>query len=244
MSDTAKRLAELSERADKRGIWTFSDFLTLAEQEELKTLRLPSPCALEGGWPRAERRVAVFGSEEAAGYPAETPIVCLLIEPKSRKFADTLTHRDFLGSLMGLGVRREMLGDIVVADNAGYLFCLESVEGYIAAELSEVRRTAVRVTRLDTPPELEAILPEPATIVAASERLDALISGVYDLPRSESQRLIAQGLVSVNGREAESGSAQVSAGEIVSVRGLGRFSYEGAEGETRKGRLRARVRRY
>lgn len=237
---SSKRLLELSQRAAKRGVWVYSDFLTLAEQQELSRLRTASPYTLEGGFPAAERRLAAFGEGEGA----EIPIACLAIEPRGRRFADTLTHREFLGSLMGLGLRREVLGDIVVEDNAGFLFCLDSIAGHIAEQLTEVKRTAVRVTLLERTPELRAATPETSGVIVASERLDALVSAVYDLSRAESQRMIQQGLAAVNGAVVMDVSAAVRPGEIVSIRGLGRFAYEGAEGETRKGRLRVVVRRY
>ena len=105
---TKKRLAELSRRAYDRGICTFSEFLTPGEQTELGRMHLAEPCVLDGGYSEAERRAAVFGGERA-------PICCLEIAPAAPKFAEELTHRDYLGSLMGLGLRRSVLGDIVLA---------------------------------------------------------------------------------------------------------------------------------
>ena len=99
---TKKRLTELSRRAFERGIQTSSDFLSPGEQAEAVRLRLPEPAVFEGGYPEAERRVAVFGGGEA-------PVICLEIAPTAPKFAGELTHRDYLGSLMALGLRRGRL---------------------------------------------------------------------------------------------------------------------------------------
>ena len=219
-----KRLVELSRRSAERGIKTNSEFLSLGEQTEL--LRL-----------RAERRVAVFGGERA-------PLCCLEISPVSKKFAEPLTHRDYLGALMGLGLRRSVLGDVVLCGGNAYVFCLESVAGHIADGLTQVRRTQVRVATAETPPEEAVRPPEPVTVNAASERLDAVVAAVFDLSRAESQRLFEAERVMENGLTARSASAKLEPGTMVSVRGLGRFRFEEVAGETRKGRLRIKVRKY
>jgi len=237
-----KRLEELASRACRRGVYSFSEFLTLAEQATLCGMRVEAPYTLEGGYTDAERKIAVFGSKELCGYRAEPPIRCLRIAPLAPKFAESLTHRDFLGALIGLGIRREVLGDIIVGGNCGYLFCLESIAEYVLSQLTQVRRTAVKAERSDSPPVSAAELPERSQIVVASERLDAVVAAVYKLSRSESQGLFGQDRVFVNGRAAGSLTYSPEVGDTISVRGFGRFVYEGVEGETRKGRLRAEVR--
>ena len=91
-------------------------------------------------------------------------------------------------------------------------------------------------------PEAAVTLPEPVPILLASERLDALVAAVYHLSRSASQQLICQGRVALNDREAQSANAVLRPGDSVSVRGKGRFIYEGIDASTRKGRLRVMVR--
>jgi RNA-binding protein YlmH len=198
---------------------------------------------LKGGYDGAERRIAVFGSEELCHWVEEPPIVCVKISPVAQKFADKLIHRDFLGSLMALGIRREVMGDIVICDNCGYLFCLESIADYIISELVSVRKTTVSCSISDFP---ETILTPPPIkeLVVASERLDAVIAAVYKISRSESQSLISGGKVFLSGKLCLSSSEQIDDGTIVSVRGMGRFSYEGIERETKKGKLRVSVRVY
>ncbi|MDP4109045.1 MAG: YlmH/Sll1252 family protein [Bacillota bacterium] len=240
------RLSELSRRALSRGLYTCSEFLTIAEQDLLCGMSFDTgsaPFTLFGGYDAAERRLACFGTEELFGYPPKPPIACVRISPVSRKFADKLTHRDFLGSLMAVGVRRSVLGDIIVRENEAHLFCLESVSGFITDQFQKVKHTDVRCFVTDAP-EFTAEEPEPAEINIASERLDALISAVYKLPRSESQELILKGKVFINGRLTQNSSFSPAPGCVISLRGLGRFSYEGIERETRKGRLKVLVRLY
>ncbi|MBQ1729022.1 MAG: hypothetical protein II036_01530 [Oscillospiraceae bacterium] len=237
------RLSELARRSYERGIWVSSEFLSLSEQDILLRLRLDSPFTLEGGCEGAERRLAHFGSEETCGWREEPPIVCVKIAPVSEKFAEKLTHRDFLGALMGLGIRREVLGDIVLLDNCGYLFCLDTIAGYVTENLTEVRRTTVRAL-LSEPPASVNEKPPLKALVTASERLDAVISAVYKLSRSQSQELISAGRVFISGRLCDQSAAQIPDGAVISVRSVGRFIYEGIERETKKGRLRVLVRIY
>lgn len=237
------RFTELSGRNFDRGIWAFSDFLSLAEQDILLRLRLPSPFELVGGYEGAERRIAAFGSEELCGYAEKAPIECVCISPVNDKFADSLTHRDFLGSLMALGIRREVLGDIAIKNNRGYLFCLDTIADYICRNLVCVRHTTVKCEICEVP-EIITEKPPVRELIIASERLDAIVAAVYKLSRSESQELIRDGKVFINGRLTESSSADIPDGAAISVRGCGRFLYEGVERETKKGRLRVSVRIY
>lgn len=120
-----KRFNELYNRASQAYCPVYSDFLNLDEQNILALTALP--CVLYGGYDTAERVVAAFGDN---AEPDGFPITCIQIKPSNPKFADKLTHRDFLGGLMNLGIKRELLGDIV------------SVRGYGRFELSsQVRKT-------------------------------------------------------------------------------------------------------
>lgn len=243
MTDDEKRLVrrfeELGDRAAVRGKPAYSEFLTLAEQELLPRA-VSGNCCLFGGWEDAERRIACFG--ENAGDCA--PVACLRCSPLSAKFAEELGHRDYLGALMSLGLRREVLGDILLAGGDAYLFCLESVADFVIGELTQIRRTAVRCERVDAPPQNAFPTPEERQVVVSSVRLDALVAAVYALSRSEGQELIAQGRVFINGRQTPSASAPLAEGDQVSVRGHGRFQFCGIARETKKGRIRVTVKIY
>ena len=238
-----KRFSELAARANGRGRYTYTQFLTLAEQDVLRKMerQLDAPFRWMGGYEAAERRLACFGREEAMGYPADSPICCLRIYPASRKFAGDLGHRDFLGSLMGLGIERRLLGDIQLVDGEGYLFCLEEIAPFICDNLIQVARTTVRCEVCEAPERLSEP-PELSEVVVASERLDALIAAVWKLSRSEAQGLLEKGMVFIDGRMIESAAHNLKEGDVVSVRHQGRFRYEGTLRETKKGRLRVSVR--
>ncbi|HWQ51058.1 MAG TPA: YlmH/Sll1252 family protein [Terriglobales bacterium] len=231
MQDEERRLKNRFFELYERG--GCSEFLTTGEQQVLARTGLA--CALEGGHEGAERRVADFG--------AAAKLACLEIAPLSEKFAGDVSHRDFLGALMGLGLRRETMGDIVPVGKTGYLFCLESVADFIVSELKEVGRTRVKVTRGELP-EGAAALPEAVSVVVSSLRLDGLVAAVFDLSRAQSAELFARERVLLGGVPAKGPAQEAKAGDIVSVRGFGRFRFDGEERETRKGRLRVMIRKY
>lgn len=235
------RFRELSSRASSRDCIAYSEFLTLSEQSFLKTLKFDADVFLDGGTDYAERRIAVFRGKDCC-YEEPSPIVCVMIRPVSAKYAEDLSHRDFLGSLIGLGIRREVLGDIIVFEKTGFLFCLDVISVFICRELTKVRHTDVECCLVEGPPENSVSLPPVSRIVVSSERLDAIVSAVFKISRSESQKLFSLCRVYVNGKTIESFTGSPASSDIISVRGLGRFIYEGVEYETKKGRLSASVR--
>ena len=239
-----KRFEELASRSRNKGIWVFSDFLSTAQQSILMSMRLPYSFELHGGYEGAERKVACFGSVEDCGYDCVPDFVCIKIQPVAQKFADELTHRDFFGSVMALGLKREVLGDIIVYENCGYLFCKEEISAYIRENLTSVKRTTVSCTEVAAPPEISVALPEISEIIVSSQRLDALVCAVYGFSRSTAKELIEQGRVSVNSVVTLRADLVVEEHGTVSVRGSGRFIFEGILRKTKKDRLRAAVRIY
>ena len=234
MEFTEKRFEELARRADDRCYTTYTEFLNMEEQSELLSLRLNVPFRLYGGYDGAERCIAAFGYDcESALFP----ISYIKIEPSAKKFADKLTHRDFLGSLMGLGLKREVLGDIIIADNTGFLMCLDSVTEYIAGNLDKVRHTSVKCTVVNELPGDVQNEPAEQQKIVASLRLDVLAAAVYNLSRRAVKDLFAQRKVFVNSRLCENVSLIPKAGDIISVRGKGRFKLGETLGSTKKGRL-------
>lgn len=241
-----RHLTDIYRRAEKLNAYQYSAFLTPAEQDAFRK-NLPKgalPIAFDGGFPEAERRILVCGDEEAFGCPPEPPLAVLSITPAHEKFAEDLTHRDFLGALMSLGIERAQLGDIVIREGTAYLICLEPIGGYIAGSLTSVRRTAVRVRREEGPvPALEPRLQELALNVA-SERLDAVVAAFCGLARGKADRLFAAEKVFVNGLPVTDRSHRLKEGDRFSVRGFGKAVYDGIAHETKKGRIFVRLRKF
>lgn len=234
-----KRFNELYGRAHEKGCKIFSDFLNLEEQSILSNSFLPFKTY--GGYNTAERIVAGFGEDIKN---CDFPIKCLAVSPVSRKFADSLSHRDFLGALMNLGIKREMLGDIIVYDNCGYLLCLEQIADYIINNLTQVRHTNVSVREIGNLPVNAIKEPEPVELVVSSLRLDVLVSAVYKLSRNNTSKLFSSGKIFVNSRLTENTSYQIKENDIISVRGFGRFTFLKQLRTTKKDRVVIEVKKY
>lgn len=234
-----KRVAELARKSYEHNIYTYTGFLSMAELDVfygmLPELRGVS-YELYGGRPGCERQVLRFGSEEALGYGEGFPIVCLSVKPGMEKFADDLTHRDFLGALMNLGIDRSTLGDIFLEGKSAYLFCLDKIAPFIMENLDKVKHTNVRCAVADAAAELPVKEPEEIRFTVSSERADSILARVYNLSRNQSLGLFRERKVYVNGRVNENNSYALKGGDVVSVRGYGRFIYYGAGHETKKGK--------
>lgn len=240
-------LRDLANRADRGGVFCFSDFLGLAEQnvyrEMERELSYAAVCAY-GGAEQTERVVLRFGDPEELGYELPFPIVTLKITPRAPKFAECLTHRDVLGSLMNLGITRDTLGDIVIREGEIYLFCLDRVADFIMENLTRIRHTDVKIETVEQLPEGSLYRVQTVKIQAVGERLDAIVAKVYRISRDDALLLFTRGLVFQNGRCVESHAKPPKEGDIISVRGHGRFRYVGFVSETRKGKMNLVVEQY
>ena len=237
---TKKRLTELSHRAFEKGYTTFSDFLNLEEISLLKSLHTESEYNLYGGYDNADRCVASFGECEEYQYP----ISCIKIEPANQKFADELSHRDFLGALMNLGINRSTLGDIIVTNNTGYLFCLNSIKEYILQNLDRIKHTTVRCTESVLPAEIAEKKPEPVELTVSSQRVDIIVAAVFKLSRNTVTQLVNQEKVFINSKIAYKESLTLKSGDIVSVRGKGKFIFDGEIRQTKKNKSIIGIRLY
>ncbi len=237
MTEKQKRFEELADRSNVKGYAVYSDFLGIAEISELSSMRFSIQTTLWGGYDDAERCVVCFGDREYFADNSDYPINCICIKPVNQKFADNLTHRDFLGSLMGLGIRREVLGDIIISENCGYLFCLDTITDYIIQNLTQVRHTTVECSITKEIPK--DALPQPVNneVIVSSERLDVIVASIYKMSRSQVLPLFHTEKVFVNGAVKTSPSVTVKNGDKISVRGFGRFIYNGVLRHTKKDRL-------
>lgn len=238
------RFHDLAEKSFQQGVYTFTGFLGLSEQDifwqEESRLAHAGYC-LDGGFPRAERVAVRFGNPQELGYEVPFPIVCIHIQPLARKFADELSHRDFLGALMNLGIERSTVGDIKVGESQAYLFCLDSIADFILENLCQVKHTHVKCSLTENPEELPGEEPVPGAIQVQSLRVDAVLAKVCNLSREKSLELFRAGKVYINGRLCENNARQLKAGETVNARGYGKFILTGEPRETRKGKLAAEV---
>lgn len=239
-----KRLAELADKSYTRGIYTYTPFLSLADQQIYHQMRTEVDYAgvsLWGGAPSCERRMLRFGSEQNLGYDEEFPIACLHIAPVMPKYADKLTHRDFLGALMNLGIERSTIGDIFLQEKEAVIFCQDSIAPYIIENLQQVKHTNVRCRYTEATDKLQESKPQEMSLTVASNRIDGVVAKIYNLSRSQSLALFQGGRIFVNGIQMENNSYALKPEDTVTVRGFGKFIFYEMTGETKKGRERVRV---
>ena len=245
-------MVDLSRVSYERGIYSYSDFLTLAEQSDLALARqegklYANDYSVFGGCEGAERVMARFGTEETLGYDEPWPIVCIEVRPLNRKFAEDLSHRDVLGSLMNLGIERGLLGDIIMPGEAGesiYFFAREHIADTLCRELIRIRHTSVIASIADNAEGEIAPKFKEITLQIKSDRIDLVTAHLYKLSRSQAAELFLAKKIFVNGRLMENESYNLKEGDVVSVRGFGRFIYKGITGTTKKGNLNATLLQY
>ena len=232
----AKRFIELSGKAERGGYFTFTEFLGLAEQSVFSAVKqkLRCPFSLFGGADGCERLMVRFGDASELGYEEPFPIKVIMISPKSEKFAETLSHRDYLGAILNLGIERRELGDIAINGKTAYLFATEKIADYIISSLERIRRTDVCAKAVESLPDIELFRTERIKVQAVGERVDAIIAKIFHLSREEASKLFAKGLVFISGKQTENTSAILKVGDTVSVRGYGRFIYRGYSGLSKK----------
>ena len=191
-----------------------------------------------------EQRYVSSENEDNTDPMGGFPINIIRISPVQAKFADDLTHRDFLGSVMGLGIEREKTGDIIISDNTAYMFVHSDIAQFIVDSLEYVRHTHVRAEYSNSLPEAAKPRLEKRQVIISSNRIDAIISKLYNLSREQSLKAVTEGKVFVNGAEISSNSKSLKEGDVVSVRGFGKWIFRGESGKTRKDRLYVEVEVY
>lgn len=241
-----KRLLELSRTAYRRGIVTYSDFLNLNELNILHTMpknEFDTQYETFGGYNDSERQMAAF-LPDALYYTHFYPIQILKIEPLQKKFSEDLTHRDYLGAILNLGIDRSKIGDILVMDHLAHVFVHESLANFICDDLTRVRHTPVMVTVEDSQNFSYTPNYEEITGNVASVRLDSLLSIAFGSSRSRLVSLIEGGKVFTNGKLMTTNSYPVKEGDMISVRGMGKFKYNGILSQSRKGRYFVSLHKY
>lgn len=246
------RLKDLALKSYKQNIYTYSSFLTPADMTVFDSLRLELEyvgCETNGGLEVCERKMIRFGSEEELGYKDIWPIKLIVIEPLVDKFSDELSHRDFLGALMNLGIERAVLGDIIVKNQKrAYVFCQENIADFIADNITKIKHTNVRCSVVDISQarDISELKPElyDVNCIVVAARFDAVIAALTKCSRSEAVRYFQTDKITLNGRICTRNSMVLKEGDIFSIRGHGKYIYCGAGNETRKGRIHIYLKGY
>ncbi len=204
-----------------------------------------------GGYEDSERAVAVFvpsvfGVEDIGEYFNENPDDCpfCLIKVSKDRFS-SLSHRDYLGSLMGLGIKRETVGDIIVGEDCTYIFALKSISRYICENLTKVGRGTVKC-EICSLKDFVFEEGETETVFAsvASLRLDSVVSSAFNLSRTNSSLAVKSGLVYINSVQILKIDYILKEKDKIVLRGKGKVILEEIIGESKKGRIHINIRKF
>lgn len=236
-------LAKVLDRADfccRRFEKTFTDFcdpaklsLALSVLEYSRDFKY----MIYGGNGECERHMIGFCPEYDELKEEDFPIKAVEIKANA-KFASSVSHRDFLGSVLGLGIERSKVGDIFVFESSAVVFAEGDIADYIAANLERVGRNAVKTRSVSAN---EVKMPqrtaEEKYTTVSSMRADLLIGTAFNLSRSKAQELIEAEKVFVNWTVVKNGSKPLKEGDLISARGFGRIKIAEIKGNTKKGKI-------
>lgn len=245
--EEVRRLKDLHDRGRKQGIYTFTGFLNMNQlsvfYEHANEIGAANGKVF-GGYPNSERAMIRFGNPDELGYEEEFPIVCVQFAPANEKFAGKIGHRDVLGAIMNLGIERTLIGDIRFMNHKIFVYCASHIADYLCAEMTRIGRTVV-VSKIAQPDQLlDTIQLEELTGIIASLRIDVFVAFLTDLSRKNTTDLLLAKNVYVNGRICDNFSYLLKDQDVISIRGYGKFIFEGVLGQTKKDRLKVRYQKY
>lgn len=233
-----RHISDLVKAGSRGNFPRFSAFLTEREQllAETAASSADSEHCFWGGHSDAVRKMLAVPSAEEADFP----IGAVTFFFRER---DTLSHRDFLGTFMSLGIKRDQIGDIAVTCGAAVAFASKTVLPLLLDEIVKVGGVGIRSEEGICIP-LPQQQYEEKDIIAASFRADAVIAALCGLSREKAAALIKQGGAVINGIQCSSVSENIDEGDIFSVKGYGKFIFSQACGVTKKGKNHIIVKKY
>jgi len=239
------RFLELANICYERNISICSDFLNLNEQTIFHTMVSELPpikYSLQGGYEPSERKnVCFFPYFDLEGC---SNISIIKISPINKKFAEELTHRDYLGAIMNLGIERSKIGDILVNFPNCFVMAVNSLAEYICKEINTVKRNSVAASIVTDKIEALAQKYEIIKGSVASLRIDNILALILKTSRTKVIPLITSERVFVNGSIVTSVSKSIVDGDIISVRGHGKFQFITTLSTTRKDRAFVSIKKY
>lgn len=221
---------------ERNEIVSNTNFLTPAELSEALIILRGYDFSVLGGFEEAERKIIVVGNENA-----DISEFCSVIRITTNS-GKKLLHRDVLGGILGLGIKREMIGDILVSDSFCDVVIMREMLEYILNNLDLVGREKVIACEInfDSLSKMNKERTE-RNINVASLRIDAVVSVVFGVSREESSKLVSLEKVLINFLPCKNNSKLLSMGDLISVRGYGRFRVLEILGKTSKGRLKLKI---
>jgi len=241
------RALEWIERSAHQHELKRTDFLDPRQSQIVSMLVNREPDAafrLDGGYPEAERCRAIIGPDYR-GLDSEPNGLAVLSVTGAGISQLELDHGDYLGAILGLGLKRDRIGDIHVHDEFCHIIVLEEMADYLNIHLRQVHRVNV-LTEVLPLEALQTVIPtlETLSLTVASMRLDGIASDVYRISRAKIVDPIRAGRCRVNWKTEDNVAAALREGDVVSIKGLGRFKVLEVDGVTKKGRMRVKIGKY
>lgn len=235
------RVGDVADIVEKSNHFKFFGFLSLEEKVLCERIisRRNVKYSFFGGYDNATRVVLGCFPDWASDIPFPiTPITFIY-----RK-SEVLKHRDFLGAILSLGLKRETVGDILIGEGYAIAFVLDEISDFVVSQIDKVARVGVTAKiGCDLPlPSISELSEFSATV--SSERLDCVVSALCNISRSQALSKIEGGFVSVNSQICEKATKTVISGDAVTIRGFGKFLIDSLIDKTRKGRIVLKYKKY
>ncbi len=242
---TAVKLVDFAEQALKSQKYKLSGFLTPFEQSMAETIAKTLgglKTEFDGGFEGAERRRAAFCHEDFAGTPNFE--IAVIKAEWNGEFA-RLSHRDVLGSILSLGVDREVVGDIIATKEFAKILVDKKLAEYFISNLTRIGDSPVETTLdelSDIAPKEERVKEIKATV--ASLRADSIAAAGFGMSRSKAATEIAADKVKLNWQTVKNAAQTIKEGDVLSMHGRGRLEVAEIRGQTKKGRIGVLLKRF
>lgn len=240
----ANELVEYAEICMEEYTCRYTDFLDPRQQkiaERILGIFKGISFKFDGGIDGSERCICLIWNVDYEINRNPLPISVLMISWNTER--KKLTHRDFLGSILGGGIKREKIGDIILDDGRAFVACSSGISQYLLYNLKKVGSTNVSVSEAEEVKKKEEELKVTETTVA-SLRLDCVIGSGFGFSRSKAVEIIKSGRVRLNWEDADSPSKEVKEGDVISLRGKGRIVLDEVSGTTKKDRVKITIKKY
>ncbi len=237
------KIEDLIRRENAGEGMVFSPFLTGEECIEAAGIcrRFKAPFMLWGGFGESERRMLAVSSFDEEILKQSFPIVLLQVQCSD---PTGITNRDVLGALMATGIRRDVLGDIIVCDGKILIFAAEHIQDFLIQNVTSIGKQKVKLTAAPA----DFTIPEPqfeyVRVTVASLRADAVISSLDRVSREQANRLIEGKMIQLNHCPLEKKTKEINAGDNLVIRGSGKWIVDACGNLTKKGRIVLECRKY
>ena len=230
----------------------YTDFLNLYEQE--MCLNIVKKLSLNrfyffGGEENTERKILVIYPEkltEEMSRKNDSSIISIIRIELPKELRGEYSHRDYLGAIMKLGVEREKIGDISVRSKGAEIVIKNEVQKFLMQNLGSLTRFSsaeIEEKKIEDLKEIEAQKVE-ITEIVASLRLDNIVASLARTSRNKATEILEQERVFLNFKCETKSSKQVNVGDVITIRGKGRFVFKEISGNTRKGRYVIKIDKY